>query len=56
MLTSLSRVHAIMERQRPGDRDLTLVDFDSANGLFHRDRRIRSIACAMATRSFGVTA
>jgi len=41
---SLSRVHAVLERRRPGDRDLTLVDFDSSNGLFHRDRRIHSIA------------
>ena len=39
----LSRVHAILERQRPSDRDITLEDFNSANGLFHRDRRIRSI-------------
>jgi penicillin-binding protein 1A len=40
---ALSRVHAIVERRRPSDRDLTLEDFDSANGLFHRDRRIRSL-------------
>ncbi|MBM5825243.1 MAG: FHA domain-containing protein [Cyanobacteria bacterium M_surface_10_m2_119] len=40
----LSRVHAILERRRARDRDLALDDFDSANGLFHRDRRIRSIA------------
>lgn len=40
---SLSRVHAILERRRPSDRDFTLEDFDSANGLFHRDRRIRAI-------------
>jgi penicillin-binding protein 1A len=39
----LSRVHAVLERRRPSDRDHTLVDFDSSNGLFHRDRRIRSI-------------
>ena len=39
----LSRVHAILEKQRPSDRDFTLEDFKSANGLFHRDRRIRSI-------------
>lgn len=40
----LSRIHAILERTRPSDRDVILEDFDSANGLFHRDRRIRSIA------------
>ena len=39
----VSRVHAILERARERDRDYTLEDFDSANGLFHRDRRIRSI-------------
>jgi penicillin-binding protein 1A len=39
----LSRVHAILERTHSGDRDFTLEDFNSANGLFHRDRRIRSI-------------
>ncbi|MDA7435784.1 transglycosylase domain-containing protein [Synechococcus sp. AH-601-C19] len=40
---SLSRVHAILEKQRPSDREFTLEDFNSANGLFHRDRRIRRI-------------
>ena len=40
----LSRVHAVLERDRASDRDLTLEDFNSANGLFHRDRRIRRIA------------
>jgi penicillin-binding protein 1A len=40
---SLSRVHAILERRRASHRDPTLVDYDSTNGLFHRDRRIRSI-------------
>ena len=40
---SLSRVHAILEKQRPSDRDFSLEDFNSANGLFHRDRRIRWI-------------
>lgn len=40
---SLSRVHAILEKQRPSDREFTLEDFNSANGLFHRDRRIRWI-------------
>ena len=39
----LSRVHAILEKQRPSDREFALEDFDSANGLFHRDRRIRRI-------------
>ncbi|MEY3750033.1 MAG: hypothetical protein RLZZ631_2076 [Cyanobacteriota bacterium] len=39
----LSRVHAILEKQRPSDREFALEDFNSANGLFHRDRRIRSI-------------
>jgi penicillin-binding protein 1A len=40
---SLSRVHAILEKPRQGDREFSLEDFNSANGLFHRDRRIRSI-------------
>ena len=40
----LSRVHAILERRRRRDRDFMLEDFDSANGLFHRDRRIRALA------------
>ena len=40
---SLSRVHAILEKEHPGDRDFSLEDFSSANGLFHRDRRIRAI-------------
>jgi peptidoglycan glycosyltransferase len=40
---SLSRVHAILEKQRPSDREFALEDFNSANGLFHRDRRIRWI-------------
>ncbi len=39
----VSRVHAIVERRHPGDRDFHVEDFDSANGLFHRDRRIRSL-------------
>ncbi|MEB3307854.1 MAG: transglycosylase domain-containing protein [Cyanobacteriota bacterium] len=41
--SGLSRVHAILERAHPSDRDFTLEDFHSSNGLFHRDRRIRSI-------------
>ena len=40
---SLSRVHAILEKGRPIDRDFALEDFGSSNGLFHRDRRIRWI-------------
>ena len=39
----LSRVHAILEKLRPSDRDFALEDFNSSNGLFHRDRRIRWI-------------
>jgi penicillin-binding protein 1A len=39
----VSRVHAILERARSSNRDYTLEDFNSANGLFHRDRRIRAI-------------
>ncbi len=41
--TGVSRVHAIVEQERPGDRDYRCEDFASANGLFHRDRRIRAI-------------
>ena len=40
---ALSRVHAILEKERPSDREFALDDFNSANGLFHRDRRIRWI-------------
>ena len=43
-LAGVSRVHAILERARARDRDYTLEDFNSANGLFHRDRRIRAIS------------
>jgi peptidoglycan glycosyltransferase len=39
----LSRVHAVLEKERSDDREFVLEDFASANGLFHRDRRIRSI-------------
>ena len=42
-LASLSRVHAILEKPRPSDREFALEDFNSSNGLFHRDRRIRWI-------------
>ena len=40
---SLSRVHAILEPARASDRDVSLDDFNSANGVFHRDRRIQAI-------------
>lgn len=40
----LSRVHAILEKAQPADPDFYLEDFDSANGIFHRDRRITGIA------------
>ncbi|MEY4296826.1 MAG: hypothetical protein RLZZ423_5 [Cyanobacteriota bacterium] len=39
----LSRVHAVLERARASDREYSLEDFNSANGLFHRDRRIQAI-------------
>ena len=42
-VAGVSRVHAILERDRASDRDYTLEDFNSANGLFHRDRRIKAI-------------
>ncbi len=41
--SNISRVHAFVEKDRPEDRDWLLQDFDSANGLFWRDRRIRAI-------------
>ena len=40
----ISRVHAFVERERPSERNHHLHDFNSANGLFWRDRRIQSIA------------
>ena len=40
----LSRVHAILEKNQPADPDFYLEDFDSANGIFHRDRRITGMA------------
>ena len=40
----LSRVHAFIEKERPYDRDWVLEDFNSANGVFWRDRRIRTIS------------
>ena len=43
-VAGVSRVHAILERARARDRDYTLEDFNSANGLFHRDRRIKAIS------------
>ena len=39
----LSRVHAFVERDRPRDRNHHLEDFNSANGLFWGDRRIRAL-------------
>ncbi|MFM7087328.1 MAG: transglycosylase domain-containing protein [Cyanobium sp.] len=39
----VSRVHAFLEKDRPQDRDWVLEDFNSANGLYWRDRRIRAI-------------
>ena len=43
-VAGVSRVHAILERARATDRDYILEDFNSANGLFHRDRRIKAIS------------
>jgi len=40
----LSRVHAILEKGQPADPDFYLEDFDSANGIFHRDRRVKGMA------------
>jgi peptidoglycan glycosyltransferase len=42
-VASVSRVHAFIEKDRPEDRDWVLEDFNSANGLYHQDRRIRAI-------------
>ena len=42
-MAGVSRVHAILQRARATDRDYTLEDFDSANGLFHCERRIKEI-------------
>jgi peptidoglycan glycosyltransferase len=39
----VSRVHAFVEKDRPQDRDWVLEDFNSANGLYWHDRRIRAI-------------
>ena len=39
----VSRVHAFVEKDRPEDRDWVLEDFNSANGLYWNDRRIRAI-------------
>jgi peptidoglycan glycosyltransferase len=39
----VSRVHAFIEKERPEDRDWVLEDFNSANGLYWQDRRIRAI-------------
>jgi peptidoglycan glycosyltransferase len=40
----VSRIHAVLEREHPGDRNHRLEDFHATNGLFWRDRRIRAIA------------
>ena len=40
---AISRIHCVVERRHPRDRDHRLDDFDSANGVFWADRRIRSI-------------
>lgn len=39
----VSRVHAFVEKERPEDRDWVLEDFNSANGLYWKDKRIRAI-------------
>ncbi|MFM7312455.1 MAG: transglycosylase domain-containing protein, partial [Cyanobium sp.] len=39
----VSRVHAFIEKERPQDRDWLLEDFNSANGLYWNDRRLRAI-------------
>ncbi|QPN63150.1 transglycosylase domain-containing protein [Synechococcus sp. CBW1004] len=39
----VSRVHAFVEKERPRDRDWLLEDFNSANGLYRHDRRLRAI-------------
>ncbi len=39
----VSRVHCVVERERASDRDPCLEDFNSANGVFWKDQRIRSI-------------
>ena len=39
----VSRVHCFVERERTGDRDPCLEDFNSANGVFWNDQRIRAI-------------
>ena len=39
----VSRVHAFVEKERPEARDWVLEDFNSANGLYWHDRRIRLI-------------
>ena len=39
----VSRVHCFVESEHPGDRDPHLEDFNSANGVFWRDQRIRAI-------------
>ena len=39
----VSRVHCFVESERVGDRDPYLEDFNSSNGVFWKDKRIRSI-------------
>ena len=39
----LSRIHCFVEKECNRDRDYTLVDFNSANGIFWRDRRISAL-------------
>lgn len=39
----VSRVHAFVEKDRTHDRDWVLEDFESANGVYWHDRRIRRI-------------
>ncbi|MEB3166615.1 MAG: transglycosylase domain-containing protein [Cyanobacteriota bacterium] len=41
--SGVSRIHAVVEKDRPDDRDWVLEDFNSANGLYWHDRRIRAI-------------
>lgn len=40
----VSRVHAFVEKESSQDRDWVLEDFESSNGVFWCDRRIRRIA------------
>jgi peptidoglycan glycosyltransferase len=40
----VSRVHAFVEKDRNHDRDWVLEDFESANGVYWKDRRIQRIS------------